>query len=79
MVPMTTTVLAKLTEIQRQRGETDEQFAGVLGVSRSHWTHIRNGRRHLTYPITKRAAQRFPEVYQLVVIDLSASSPRVAS
>ena len=71
MVPMTKTVLAKLIEIQQHEGDTDERFAARLEISRSHWTHIRAGRRHLTYAITKRAAQRFPEVYPLVMQDLS--------
>lgn len=72
MVPMTEPVRSKLIEIQRQRGDTDEQFAALLNVDRSHWTRIRNRERNLTYAITKRAARQFPEIYGLVIQDLAA-------
>ena len=74
---MTTQVLAKLIELQD--GQTDAEFATLLGLSRSHWTHIRAGRRQLTYAITKRAARQFPEIYPLVMQDLAGSPARAAS
>lgn len=67
---MTAEVRAKLIELQGSR--TDEEFAGLIGVTRSHWTHIRAGRRGLTYAITKRAVRVFPELYPLVMRDLTA-------
>jgi hypothetical protein len=75
---MTEPVRAKLIEIQQRRGDTDEQFAVLLDISRSHWTHIRHDRRHLTYAITKRAARLFDEVRELVVEDLDAEPEAVA-
>ena len=69
---MTEPVRVQLIEIQRRRGETDEQFAALLGVTRSHWTHIRRGDRGLTYAITRRAARQFAEIHSLVVKDLSS-------
>lgn len=70
MSPMTADVLARLTALQGDR--TDAEMAGLLGISRSHWGHIRAKRRTLTYGITKRAVRVFPELYPVVVQDLAA-------
>ena len=69
MEPMPDEVLVKLRELQGSR--TDGEFAGLIGISRSHWAHIRGGRRYLTYAITKRALVHFPELYPIVVRDLA--------
>jgi transposase len=77
MSRMTAEVLARLIELQGSR--TDEEFAALLGVSRSHWAHIRAHRRRLTYAITKRALRVFPELYPIVMQDLAAESVGVVS
>lgn len=68
---MTDDVLARLKLLQGER--TDAQMGGLLGVSRSHWGHIRSGRRTLTYDITKRAVRVFPELYPVVVQDIAGT------
>lgn len=69
MERMTAEVLARLIELQGRR--TDDEFASLLGISRSHWGHIRAKRRTLTYAITKRALRAFPELYPIIMQDLS--------
>jgi len=78
MSPMTADVLARLIELQGKR--TDGDFASTLGVTRSHWGHIRAGRRRLTYALTKRALRIFPELYPIVMQDLAGEpAEKVAS
>lgn len=63
-------IRSKLIELQGSR--TDAEMAGVLGITRSHWAHIRGKRRSVTYAIVKRASAEFPkEILPMVVNDLS--------
>lgn len=61
-------IVAKLVELQADR--TDAEMGDLLGCSRSHWAHIRAGRRRLTYPMLKRAIRAFPSVSMEVADDL---------
>lgn len=56
----------------RQGDRSDEEFATLLGITRTHWSYIRAGKRRITYALLKRAAALFPELYPIVLRDLSA-------
>jgi hypothetical protein len=64
-------VLAKLVELQN--GRTDAQMGDLIGVSPSHWRHIKAGRRRLTYRIMQRAVRAFPPLYPIVMRDLAGN------
>lgn len=63
-------IAAKLTELQGSR--TDAEFAVLLGCTRPHWHHIRSGKRRPSYAMVKRAMVHFPELYAIVLRDLTA-------
>jgi transcriptional regulator with XRE-family HTH domain len=75
--PVSQQIAAKLAELQGRR--TDEEFAALLGVTRTHWSHIRSGRRKASYALVKRAAALFPELYPIVMRDLVAVPTEAAS
>jgi plasmid maintenance system antidote protein VapI len=62
---------AKLAELQGER--TDDEFAGVLGCSREHWSNVRAGKRRVSYPMVKRIGRLYPELYAIVVRDLMSA------
>lgn len=62
-------VLAKMIELQGDR--TDAQMGALIGVSPTHWRHIKAKRRRLTYQIMQRAVRAFPSLYPVVVSDLA--------
>lgn len=70
-------MIGRMSEEVRERliglqgGKTDAEFAALLGVSRSYWTHIRNRNRHLSYAVTKKAIKAFPELYLIASQDLA--------
>lgn len=55
-------MLTRLTTIQQREGLTDTDMAFRLGLSRSHWNLIKNGRRSLTHAVAVRAAGHWPEL-----------------
>lgn len=61
---------AKLASLQGDR--SDEEFAVLLGVTRTQWSYIRSGRRRMSYGLLKRAAALFPDLYPIVLRDLTA-------
>lgn len=67
---------AKLAELQGDR--TDAEMGALLGVTRVHWSHIRAGRRQMSYAVVKRAAAHFPELYPIVMRDLAAEPVEAA-
>lgn len=69
-------IAAKLAELQGNR--TDAEFADLLGCTRPHWHHIRSGKRHPSYAMVKRAVRHFPELYPIVMRDLTAEAVEVA-
>lgn len=70
-------VRVKLVELQGDR--TDTEFAVLLGCTRPHWWNVKNGKRGASYALIKRAAQHFPDLYQVVLHDLSAPATEKAS
>lgn len=54
-----------------QGSRSDGEMAGLLGITRTHWAHIKAGRRFVTYAIVKRASRAFPEVLPIVMRDLA--------
>lgn len=60
---------AKLVALQGDR--TDGEMGALLGVTRHHWGHIKAGRRKMSYALVKRAAVHFPELYPIVLRDLT--------
>lgn len=72
MERMAEEVVSKLLELQGTR--TDVEMGRLLGVSRSHWCHIKAGRRQLTYALIQRAIKAFPGVWPAVVNDLNAEA-----
>lgn len=62
-------IVATLAEAQAD--ESDRKFAVRLGVTRSHWAHLKAGRREVSYALAKRAAGVFPGVLQTIMRDLS--------
>lgn len=68
---------AKLAELQGDR--TDADMGALLSVTRVHWSHIKAGRRQMSYPTLKRALAHFPDLYAIVMRDLTAEPERAAS
>lgn len=68
---------AKLAELQGDR--TDAEMGALLEVTRVHYSHIKAGRRQMSYATMKRAAQCFPDLYAIVMRDLTAGPERAAS
>ena len=65
-------MLTRLTTIQSREGLTDTDMAFRLGLSRSHWNLIKNGRRALTHAVAVRAAGEWPELTR-DLLDMAAS------
>ncbi len=55
-------MLAKLILIQERNGWADRLMAERLGVARSTWTDMRNGRLSLSAKVQMQAARSFPEL-----------------
>lgn len=66
-------MLSQLTAIQRRHGWSDAEMAGRLGLSRSHWNLVRNGRVSFTPELAVRGAGAFPELTR-TLLDLAAVS-----
>lgn len=69
MTDMGRDVVARLVVLQGD--ELDEPFAERLGISRTHWSHIRAGRRRPTYALIRRAVKLYPELWPLVIEDIA--------
>ena len=55
-------MLTELKAIQQRHGFSDEQMAARLGVSRSRWNAIRNGKQSLSDNLAIIAAGVWPEL-----------------
>lgn len=73
------TVLSKLTAIQSDLGLTDAAMAKRLGVARSTWTEIRNGRLAISARVQMRAAHEFPELLGDLLMQVSNSAAKTGS
>jgi hypothetical protein len=65
------TMLSKLTAIQRRNGWPDAEMARRLGVARSTWTEIRNGRLALGAQHQMAATRAFPELLSDLLMQVS--------
>lgn len=59
-------VAARLAEKQRDLGVSDGQFAATLGVTRTRWNGVKNGRADPGYKLIRGALKAFPELAPLV-------------
>lgn len=64
--------LARLLEIQRERGLNDRQFARLLGVSPPYWNRLRRGQRgrRLSLSFALRVVRALPELALFLESDL---------
>ncbi len=74
-------MLSKLTAIQCDRGLTDAEMAALLGIGRSTWTEVRNGRLPMSSRVQMRAAKAFPELLGDLLMQVSnpAHTPKAAA
>ena len=70
-------MLQKLTAIQSEQSLTDGQMAARLGIARSTWTDVRNGKLPLSAKVQMRAAKAFPELLGDLLMQVS-NGPKVA-
>lgn len=66
-------LLDKLTQKQKELGESDKTFAKHLGVHRTTWMHTRNKKIRLGESIIQGALRRFPELKEDVIFFLASS------
>jgi transcriptional regulator with XRE-family HTH domain len=74
-------VLVKLAAIQEEQGLTDAAMAARLGIARSTWTEVRNGRLPISAKVQMSAAKAFPELLGDLLMQVSNSPttpPRAA-
>lgn len=64
-------MLSKLTSIQTTEGYTDAEMAARLGIARSTWTDVRNGRLAISAKVQMRAAKAFPELLGDLLMQVS--------
>lgn len=57
---------------RREPGETDSHLAARLGISRSHWRHIRTGRRPVTLNVARAAIAIWPELEEIYIAAVRA-------
>lgn len=72
-------MLSKLLLIQRREDWSDATMAARLGVARSTWTEIRNGRLALSHRVQMAAATAFPELLGDLVLSVSPAPAEAAS
>ena len=76
-------MLTKLTGIQEEHGFTDAVMARRLGIARSTWTDIRNGKLAISAKVQMRAAREFPELLGDLLMQVSngpdTATPREAA
>lgn len=71
-------MLTKLREIQRRETLTDAAMAARLGLARSTWTEIKNGRLALSPASQMAAAGAFPELLGELVTSVSQPGTETA-
>jgi len=68
-------MLEQLTGIQERGGWPDVEMARRLGIARSTWTDIRNGKLPLSSKVQMAAARAFPELLGELVRTVSSATP----
>lgn len=72
-------MLTKLREIQIRLSLTDAAMAARLGIARSTWTEIKNGRLTISPKVQMAAARAFPELLGDLLGSVSdTGAPKVA-
>lgn len=66
-------MLSKLIEIQEREGWPDAEMAARLGVARSTWTEVRNGRLPLSHKVQMAAAAAFAELRGDLLMSVSSA------
>jgi transcriptional regulator with XRE-family HTH domain len=74
-------MLSKLREIQKRESLTDSAMADRLGIGRSTWTELRNGRLPLSERVQMRAVRAWPELLAelLGTVSTGAQTPSEAA
>jgi transcriptional regulator with XRE-family HTH domain len=72
-------MLSKLTSIQEEQGLTDAAMAARLGIARSTWTDVRNGKLAMSARVQMRAAHVFPELLGDLLMQVSKSPAKSPS
>jgi len=72
-------MLTKLRAIQQRDSMTDAAMAFRLGIARSTWTEIKNGRLSLSARAQMAAAGAFPELLGDLVLSVSQAPAEPAS
>lgn len=67
----------KLIGLQKTNEWTDAEMAGRLGVARSTWTEIKNGRLRVSEKVQIAAARAFPELLGELVTSVTVTRPIV--
>lgn len=68
-------MIDELRTIQKREHLTDEQMGARLGVSRSRWNAIRNGKQSLSDNLALAAAGAWPELTRSLLNRAVAASP----
>jgi transcriptional regulator with XRE-family HTH domain len=66
-----------LESCQSERGLTDEQFAALIGVTRSAWSMVRSGRREPGVQFLRGVMRAFPRLTDDVLVYVRDSGGRV--
>lgn len=69
-------VVEKLTQLQGER--TDAEMAALLGCSRSHWAHIKAGRKHFTLARLQQVCRAFPDVWPEVAAEMTGQEAKAS-
>lgn len=72
-------MLNKLREIQQREAWTDARMAERLGIARSTWTEIKNGRLAFSGRHQMAAAAAFPELLGELVRSVSSKPTETAA
>jgi hypothetical protein len=64
-------LLLKLAALQDDAGHSDRAFASLLGITHSHWSHIRAGTAHMGHKTLRAVARTFPHLREDVVAYLA--------
>jgi len=67
-------MLAKLLQIQRDHGWQDAEMATRIGIARSTWTEIRNGRLPLSERVQMKATRAFPQLLAELVTSVTVTA-----
>lgn len=69
----------KLIQIQNRNGWADSEMAERLGVARTTWTEVKNGRNPISARMQMAAASAFPELLGDLVTSVTLTQPETAA